>query len=489
MTDHPGWYPPGQVCYPPELPAYLRNVYNLKPIIGVPSDDETIGIHAVMQAARKASEIPGMHDSGLIMKLTDHLFSAQMARYRSKYSLITFPSDATYTPPALPIHISVNLEPISSAPTDNEIIKVQEAFHTYQELRRFPSMFDAQVNMELSQHLFDIQMARYMRVAGERPPSPVPRETARPEYPVQTSGTYAATEEVTAITNNVGRGADAATPCQVPQSTPGITVHEFMERSNQLAERFNQLLERSNEIAEQRNQTTDQSGSHAFTEQLGHVLGRLTRLLEQSHQPTVQPDQLAERFNQLFERFNQLAEQSQQPAQRANELAARSNELADRANQLTEQLNQYSERSNQLSEQANKSGERVGDVLGKMNRVLVGIQHATIRNRQENTSKAADCLVNEEGDTLGQSRATQYTTFDWLSDQATGRVDCDLPVTIGGLQHTLKIDDIWLGKFLRFFGIGDQYLESGTSTKITIKHGHEKNARVVLGSYLSSCLG
>ncbi|KDN46430.1 hypothetical protein RSAG8_04374, partial [Rhizoctonia solani AG-8 WAC10335] len=118
------------------------------------------------------------------MKLTDHLFGAQMARYRSKYSLITFPSvsvslflpvitdplwsgqDATYTPPVLPTHISVNLEPISGAPTDDEIIKVQEAFQNYQELRRSPSMFDVHVNMELSQHLFDIQTARYMRGAG-----------------------------------------------------------------------------------------------------------------------------------------------------------------------------------------------------------------------------------------------------------------------------------------------------------------------------------
>ncbi|CAE6518573.1 unnamed protein product [Rhizoctonia solani] len=315
------------------------------------------------------------------MKLTDHLFGAQMggrplARYRSKYSLITFPSvsvslfllvltyfiwsgqDATYTPPVLPTHIPINLKPISGAPTDDEIIKAQEVFQTYQELRRVPSMFDAHVNMELSQHLFDIQMARYMRVAGERPPSPVPQAIPRPEHPAQLAGTSAATEEVISTTNNAGTGAEAARACQVPRSTPGIDMHELMERSNHLAERFNQLLEQSNEIAEQRNQPTDQSSSHPFAERFNQVLERLTQLFEQSHQPAARTDQLTERFNQLFERFNQLAEQSYQPAQRANELA---------------------EKSNQFAEQAIKPVEKLGDLVGNINRVLVGIQHAIVR--------------------------------------------------------------------------------------------------------------
>ncbi|KAG8694398.1 hypothetical protein FRC11_002218 [Ceratobasidium sp. 423] len=160
MTGHAGWYPPGQICYPPELPTYLKNVYDLKPVVGAPSDDEIIGIHAVIQAARKGSEIPGMHNPGLLMGLADHLFGVQMARYRSKYSLITFPSDATYTPPALPSHIPIHLDPVSGAPSDEEIMKAQDALQTYQEFRRIPSMFDARINMDLSQHLFDIQMGK-----------------------------------------------------------------------------------------------------------------------------------------------------------------------------------------------------------------------------------------------------------------------------------------------------------------------------------------
>ncbi|CAE6439895.1 unnamed protein product [Rhizoctonia solani] len=132
MVGHSGWYPPEQTCSPPALPDYLKNVYDLKPIVGVPSDAEVIEIHAVVHAARKASEIPGMHDPGLLMGLADHLFSAQMARYRKKYSLIIFPSDATYTPPALPAHISITLEPMSGTPSDEYMMKAKEVLRSYQ---------------------------------------------------------------------------------------------------------------------------------------------------------------------------------------------------------------------------------------------------------------------------------------------------------------------------------------------------------------------
>ncbi|KAG8686782.1 hypothetical protein FRC11_008376 [Ceratobasidium sp. 423] len=37
---------------------------------------------------------------------------------------------------------------------------------------------------------------------------------------------------------------------------------------------------------------------------------------------------------------------------------------------------------------------------------------------------------------------------------------------IGGVQHTLYIDNEWLGKFLRFYGVGEQYFEAETSTKL-----------------------
>ncbi|KDN36154.1 hypothetical protein RSAG8_11035, partial [Rhizoctonia solani AG-8 WAC10335] len=400
MADHPGWYPPGQVCYPPELPAHFKSVPDLKPIVGVPSDDEVIRIHTVLHAANRVSGVPGMHDPNFFMRLADHLFSVQMARYRSGYSLITFPSDATYTPPTLPAHISVNLELVSGAPSDDQITKVQDAVQTYQELKRIPSMFDARINMELSQHLFDLQMARHMRTAGEIQSSPMPgnQATSGPEGRAQaTEYTPNTNQEPAAATNNVGTGAAAGIRL-ISQSLPSIDVRELMERSNQLAERFNHLLERSNELVERCSQSKDQPSSPALAERFNDFLERFTQLIEQSHQPKSRSDSLTERFNQLFERFNQLIEQSNHPVQKANKLAGLSNELADKANQLAENLNQYFERSNQLTEQANKPVEKLGELLKNISRVLVGIQHAIIRNHKGNTINAIDCLVNDKGE-------------------------------------------------------------------------------------------
>ncbi|CAE6416776.1 unnamed protein product [Rhizoctonia solani] len=482
MRNH-GWYPPGQVSYPPELPNYFKNVYDLKPIVGVPNDDEVIGVHAVIHAANSVSGVPEMHDRNLFMKLADHLFNAQMARYRSKYSLITFPSDATYTPPALPAQISVHLEPVCGSPSDDEIMKVQDAVQAYQGLRRYPPMFDAHVNMELSQHLFDVQMARHMRVAGETPSTPMPQLTESPEYPAQAAKrNFNIAEESTNATNNTGTGASAAGVDQTPQLPPSIDVGQLMERSNQLAERFNQLLERTNELMDRCNQPSDPSNTVA--ERFNQVFERFTQYVEQARQPPEPSDRLTERFNQLFERFNQLVEQSTQPAHRANELAERSNELADKANQLTEKLNRASERSNVLAEQASKSVEKLGDLMKNINRVLMGIQHAIVRNHKGNTLYAVDCLVNEKGQTPKEEIGH---TFGWKHDNTPSETKYHLPVRISGNCHTSRLNEYWLGPYLCFYGIGEGIRESPVS--VALKAGGKGDARKMLSDYLSSCLG
>lgn len=40
---------------PPELPGYIANSYDLKPVEGVPSDDEVKLIHAVIRAVENVS--------------------------------------------------------------------------------------------------------------------------------------------------------------------------------------------------------------------------------------------------------------------------------------------------------------------------------------------------------------------------------------------------------------------------------------------------
>ncbi|CAE6418489.1 unnamed protein product [Rhizoctonia solani] len=486
MTDHPGWYPPGQISTPPELPTYLKNVCDLKPILGVPSDAEVIGVHDVILAASRASGIRGMHDTDLFMKLADHLFNAQMARYRSRYSLVTFPSDATYTPPTMPAHVTGTLEPVLGAPSDDDIVKVQDALQTYQEFRRIPSMFDAHTNMELSQHLFNLQMARYMRLAGETPSSHAPQPAARVASPAQKEERtqHGAVGEAS-TTNNAGTGANVEMH-HIPQLASGIDVRDLLERSNQLAERFNQLLGRSNELIERCNQQADQPSSQPFTEQFNRMLEWLTQLVDKAHQPTERSDRLAERFNQLFERFNQLVEQSNQPSQRANELSERSNELADRANQIAEKLNQLSEHSNQLAKSANKPIERLGDLLKNINMVLVGIQHAIVRNRKDNTVHAIDCLVNEKGETPVEMRMDLRSTLRKLSADANQPGNL-VSVIVDGTARSCYIPDEWLGDFLQLYGIARGLCLSGTS--VNLKPGKEEEARTRLHDYFSSRIG
>lgn len=44
------------VYTPPQLPEYLKNVYDLKQIVGTPSDEEMKGIHAVIRVAAHMSQ-------------------------------------------------------------------------------------------------------------------------------------------------------------------------------------------------------------------------------------------------------------------------------------------------------------------------------------------------------------------------------------------------------------------------------------------------
>ncbi|KDN36158.1 hypothetical protein RSAG8_11039, partial [Rhizoctonia solani AG-8 WAC10335] len=328
-----------------------------------------------------------------------------MARYRGRYSLITFPSDATYTPPTLPTHMTVNLQPVLGAPSDGEIIKVQDALQSYQEFKRIPSMFDTGVNMELSQHLFDLQMARYMRLAGENPPSPEhpSRAIIMPENPAQMAGHSPNTiEEPVSVANNAGTGEDATEVPRTPQSMSGMVAHELMERSNQLAERFDRFLECFIDVTERSCRLAREHNSQAFAERFNQVLERLTQLIEQHYQPREKSNKFTEDFSQFLERFNQLIDKLHQPAQRANELAERSNDLADRANQL--------------AERSNKPVEKLGEQLKNINRVLVGIQHAIVRNHKGNTTNAVDCLVNEKGQIPGEMRMDLRSTFRHFSE-------------------------------------------------------------------------
>ncbi|KAH7335865.1 hypothetical protein B0J17DRAFT_56869 [Rhizoctonia solani] len=415
-----------------------------------------------------------MHDPGLLMSIADHLFGVQMVFNGC------VPNRCDVHPPVLPAHVPVTLEPISGAPTDGQIIKAQEALRSYQQFSHAPSMFDAHVNMELSQHFFDLQMARYMRRAGEAQPQVV-AERASLIQSVRSSPNTSE-ETTTTGTNNAGKEGNATGATLTPNSASEIDLHDLMERSNQLAERSHQLLERSNELMGRCLQPGDQTG--LVSERFNQVFERFTQFLERTRQPTEQSDHLAERFNRLLERLNQLVEQSSESAHRANDLSERSNQLTERANQLTEHHNELSGHSNQLTEKATKPVEAMGDLLKNINRVLVGIQHAIVRSHKGNTVYAVDCLVNEKGQTPMEGLGRP---FKWNQVHSAREAIHHLPVRISGDFQDSYLYNVWLGPYLRFHGIGERIREGATSS--TVKAGKEKEAREMLSDYLSSCLG
>ncbi|CUA73056.1 hypothetical protein RSOLAG22IIIB_10501 [Rhizoctonia solani] len=151
------------VYTPPSLPAYLTSTHDLKSIVGIPSDEDVKAIHATVRAVNGMSHIPGMHDPELSVQLAKHLFDVQMAVYRSQYSFSLFPGDIVYTPPPLPSHIPITLQPVVGAPSDEELKIVHSMVRAAENLANSPSMFDSELSLKLSQHLFNINIARYIR--------------------------------------------------------------------------------------------------------------------------------------------------------------------------------------------------------------------------------------------------------------------------------------------------------------------------------------
>ncbi|CAE6504628.1 unnamed protein product [Rhizoctonia solani] len=438
-------YPPGQIYSPPELPSYLKNICDLKEIVGVPNDEEMFGIHAVIRMAQRFVDIPDICTPELLSRLSEHLFSAQMARYRSQYPCSIFRTDTIYTPPVLPAHVSSNLEPVSGTPSSEQIAKVQEAVRLYQRLAEIPTMFDPQVNADLSQHFFNIQMEAYLRHNSTVTcPGPVPGEPriAKPasRTPGLLDGLFSKKDHhANVASNNAGTGADSIQSHEHSQIAEDADIRDAVERSNRLAEQANQLAERSNLLIERSNEIAE----------------RANQLVERSSQPSKQPNPFAERFAELYEQLNKHFEAS----------------------------NQHHQRSNSLAKEFMEPVLKFGDVLKNINKVLVGIQHAIVRVYKGNTTHAVDCLVNERGETPSSSKKTELKSFAWISS----RYKTALPVVVGGTSLDLFVPDGWLATLLSFYGIWEGMCEKETSPRV--KEGKEKEARERLSRYLSSCLG
>ncbi|CAE6386120.1 unnamed protein product [Rhizoctonia solani] len=176
------------VLTPPGLPSYLRAVHDLRPIQGKPRDEHIKAIHAVIRALNSVVHLYMVYDPNLSVQLSQHLFGAQMAVYRVNYSM-TLLSRATYTPPALPSHIPSTLNQFVGTPSNQDIQLGQSALRSAESLVTSLRLFDADLNMKLSQHLFDLQFARYMHdltqsqsPSGSEPEPPlVPEPVEEPQ--------------------------------------------------------------------------------------------------------------------------------------------------------------------------------------------------------------------------------------------------------------------------------------------------------------------
>ncbi|KEP51816.1 hypothetical protein V565_055280 [Rhizoctonia solani 123E] len=166
------------VLTPPDLPSYLRTLHELQPIVGKPTDEEVKAIHAVIRALNSIVHLYTVYDPNLSVQLSQHLFGAQMAVYQANHSMSVLPGNV-YTPPTLPPYIPSMLNPVTGTPSIEDIKSVQSALRTAESLVTSPQMFNADLNMKLSQHLFDLQFARYMHdltqgksVSGDRSEPP-----------------------------------------------------------------------------------------------------------------------------------------------------------------------------------------------------------------------------------------------------------------------------------------------------------------------------
>ncbi|CAE7200678.1 unnamed protein product [Rhizoctonia solani] len=114
------------------------------------------------------SKVPAFYNPDLSMQLSQHLFGAQLAIYRVNYSMTLLPGEKNvYTPPTLPSHVPGTLHEVIGVPSDEEIKSVQGTLRGLENLSNSPHLFDQDLSMKLSQHMFNLQFARYMHDSSE----------------------------------------------------------------------------------------------------------------------------------------------------------------------------------------------------------------------------------------------------------------------------------------------------------------------------------
>ncbi|CAE6528199.1 unnamed protein product [Rhizoctonia solani] len=235
---------------PPPLPEYIARVHTLNTIVGVPSEGEVKEIHNAIRALNGLlSSIPSLYDFKLATQLAQHLFTVQMAIYRNEYPSSIFQSENVYTPPSFPSHLPISLEPVTGAPSDEELESAHKAVLTMENLANNPLFeFDA-LNVEASQYLFNLQFARYIqdsnhgRFAQKPPNTPARTEQSDPSIvaPDQAYGVEGQQSSQDPDTSSLGTESQASPLGHTLEPTPipvldhkvgGPAVSQQLEETN-----------------------------------------------------------------------------------------------------------------------------------------------------------------------------------------------------------------------------------------------------------------
>ncbi|CUA69485.1 hypothetical protein RSOLAG22IIIB_08492 [Rhizoctonia solani] len=210
---------------PPQLPSFLDNIFNLKPIIGNPTREEVKLVHEAIRALNNFPHTSELNNRELSIELSQYLFDIQMICHRQKYPTSVLPNDMVYDPPTLPYYIPIKLKSVTGPPSNKEIASVHTALRISESFANVPSIFDSDFHAELSQHLFDIQLARHVQrsIVQRAPPAILTPQTAPRR---DTSGTDA---------SNIPESHTPPTATSVQVAEPGEAQHPtpFHEAVNQ----------------------------------------------------------------------------------------------------------------------------------------------------------------------------------------------------------------------------------------------------------------
>ncbi|EUC58380.1 hypothetical protein RSOL_250140, partial [Rhizoctonia solani AG-3 Rhs1AP] len=138
---------------PPQLPLFLANVINLKPITGIPGREEIKLVHEAVRALNNFPHTSEMRNSDLSIELSQHLFDIQMVCHRQKYPTSVLPNP----------YIPIELKTVTGSPSNEDVSSVHTALRISESFVNVPSIFDPDLHVQLSQHLFDIQLARHVQ--------------------------------------------------------------------------------------------------------------------------------------------------------------------------------------------------------------------------------------------------------------------------------------------------------------------------------------